>query len=253
MIEFIINNFPAVAVAVPVLLFIIAGIRSAARRRAEAAQEAAREAEEKRKAAAVMEARHKAAQKREAIREARERAAAFRAAEQQRKREEKEAAREAREAAQRERQAEKIEAARILAEYNERSLQAARELLKIAAAQEAAPAPEKAPEAPQAAAVNPAPEAPQAAAKRPESISYNSPFSGQVVSFTGKLQSMKRADAIKAVQAAGGRAYPDFPAGTTLLVVGTNPGEKKQEKFDRWIGQVKKITEAQFLTMLKGD
>ena len=66
------------------------------------------------------------------------------------------------------------------------------------------------------------------------------------------LQSMKRAEAIAAVQAAGGRAYADFPAGTTLLVVGTNPGEKKQEKYDRWIGQVKKITEAQFITMLKG-
>ena len=143
----------------------------------------------------------------------------------------------------------------IIEQYAKRDRQKAEE---AAGEAQAAPAPEavqpapEAPEATQAAPVQPEPEAPQAPAGSPESISYNSPFWGQVVSFTGKLQSMKRADAIKAVQAAGGRAYADFPAGTTLLVVGTNPGEKKQEKYDRWIGQVKKITEAQFITMLKG-
>lgn len=250
MFSFIINNFPAVAVAVPVLLFIFAGIRSAARKRVAEAQKAAQEVEQERKAAAALEARRRAAEKREAARKEQERAAARRAAEQQRKREEKNAEREAREAVQRQRRAEKLEAARLLAEYNERSLQAARALRELEAG--AAPAPEKAPEATQAAAVHPEPEATQAAVKRPENISYNSPFFGQVVSFTGKLQSMKRADAIKAVQAAGGRAYPDFPAGTTILVSGTNPGEQKQKKFDRWIGQVKKITEEQFLEMLKG-
>ena len=159
------------------------------------------------------------------------------------RREEKEAAREAREAVQRERRAEKLEAARLLAEYNERSLQAARALREL---EESTPAP-VAQEAPAAA---PAPEAAPAPAQRPETIPAGA-FSGQVVSFTGKLQSMKRADAIKAVQAAGGRAYADFPAGTTILVVGTNPGQKKQDKYDKWIGQVKKITEAQFLERLK--
>ena len=249
MFRLIVNNFPAVAVAVPVLLFIFAGIRSAVRKRAAEAQKAAQEAEQERKAAAALEARRRAAEKREAARKEQERAAARRAAEQQRKREEKNAEREAREAVQRQRRAEKLEAARLLAEYNERSLEAARELLKLEAereAREAAPDPVSAP------AAQAEPKKPEAPAKKPGSISYNSPFIGQVVSFTGKLQSMKRADAIKAVQAAGGRAFADFPAGTTLLVVGTNPGEKKQEKFDRWIGQVKKITEYQFLEMLKG-
>lgn len=249
MFAFIVNNFPAVAVAVPVLLFIIAGSRYAARRKTEAARIRAEKAAQDAKKAAAMEKRQQAA----ARRSAQEVAAVRRSAEQQRKKAEREAAREAREAVQRERRAEKLEAARMLAEYTEKALQAARALRDLEAG--AAQAPEKAPgavqEAPQAAAVQSEPEAPQAAAKRPESISYNSPFFGQVVSFTGKLQSMKRADAIKAVNAAGGRAFSDFPAGTTILVVGSNPGEKKQEKFDRWIGQVRKITEMQFLEMLK--
>ena len=250
MFTFIVNHFPAVAVAVPVLLFIVAGIHSSARRKAEAARLAALEAEKERKAAAALEGRRRAAEKKQAAQAAQAVAAARRAAEQQRKKAERDAAREAREAVAAARRAEKLEAARLLAEYTERSLQAARELRELEAAREAATDP--ATEAPQAAAVQTEPEAPQAVPERPESISYNSPFRGQVVSFTGKLQSMKRADAIKAVQAAGGRAYADFPAGTTLLVVGTNPGMKKQEKYDNWIGQVKKITEAQFITMLKG-
>ena len=252
MFAFIVNNFPAVAVAVPVLLFIIAGIRSSARRKAEAARAAALEAEKERKAAAALEGRRKAAEKKKAAQAAQAVAAARRAAEQQRKKAERDAAREAREAVVAARRAEKLEAARLLAEYTERSLEAARKLRELEAGREAAqaPAPDPAPEKP--GAVQQAPETAAAQTKRPENISHNSPFWGQVVSFTGKLQSMKRAEAIAAVQAAGGRAYADFPAGTTLLVVGTNPGEKKQEKYDRWIGQVKKITEAQFITMLKG-
>ena len=94
------------------------------------------------------------------------------------------------------------------------------------------------------------------AAERPETISKSDegprPFRGQVVSFTGKLSSMTRAEAIAAVKAAGGLAYKDMPAGTTLLVVGSNPGQKKQDLYDKWIGQVKKITEAQFMAMLEG-
>jgi hypothetical protein len=37
-----------------------------------------------------------------------------------------------------------------------------------------------------------------------------------------------------------------------MLVVGANPGMKKLDKYDNMIGQVKKITEMQFLEMLKG-
>ena len=60
---------------------------------------------------------------------------------------------------------------------------------------------------------------------------------------------MPRRAAVEMVRNAGGRAFTDMPAGTTLLVVGSNPGMKKMDKADRWIGQVKKITEKQFLDM----
>ena len=76
------------------------------------------------------------------------------------------------------------------------------------------------------------------------------PFSGQVVAFTGTLKrsGMTRRQAAEKVRQAGGRAYDrEMPAGTTLLVVGDNPGIGKMDKADRWIGQVRKITEAQFL------
>lgn len=73
-------------------------------------------------------------------------------------------------------------------------------------------------------------------------------FAGHTVAFTGTL-SMPRSQAIELVHQHGGKAYADMPAGTTLLVVGHNPGMKKLDKADRWIGQVRKITEAQFLRM----
>lgn len=61
---------------------------------------------------------------------------------------------------------------------------------------------------------------------------------------------MTRAEAIQAVQANGGRGYTRMPVGTTLLVVGINPGMCKMDKADEWIGQVRKITAAQFFDML---
>ena len=241
MFAFIVNHFPAVAVAVPVILFIIAGIHSANTRRTEAAQAAALEAEKARKAEEAVQKRRRAEEQKRAAQATREREAAARQIEQSRKREQKEAAQAVKAEEQKRRRAERLEAARELAEYKERALKAALELRKLDDTQTPGPAPDPEP------ATAPA----QAPEQRPESVSYNNPLAGHVVSFTGKLQSMKRTDAIKAVQAVGGRAYADFPAGTDILVVGTNPGEKKQEKFDRWIGQVKKITEAQFLEMLK--
>lgn len=94
--------------------------------------------------------------------------------------------------------------------------------------------------------------------KRPESVSGTAPivhgnnaFAGQTVAFTGTLPNMTRAEAIAAVTANGGRAYDTMPAGTTLLVVGDKPGMNKLDKADRWIGQVRKITPAQFDAMLK--
>ncbi len=80
------------------------------------------------------------------------------------------------------------------------------------------------------------------------------PFCGQKVAFTGRLSGMTRAQAIEKVRQAGGQGYEKgMPVGTTLLVVGAlkNDGcSQKLDKADEWIGQVRKITEAQFLEML---
>ena len=78
----------------------------------------------------------------------------------------------------------------------------------------------------------------------------NNAFAGEVVAFTGTLDGMTRSEAIKAVEDNGGRAFETMPAGTTILVVGSNPGMNKLDKADRWIGQVRKITQEQFRAKL---
>ena len=110
--------------------------------------------------------------------------------------------------------------------------------------------------------VQPAPEAPVHVSPdpdpvRPETVSApalpfkgNNMFAGHVVAFTGTLKGMTRAEAIKAVEANGGRAFDTMPAGTTLLVVGENPGAAKLDKADKWIGQVRKITQREFESKL---
>ena len=95
----------------------------------------------------------------------------------------------------------------------------------------------------------PAEAAPTVQASQPSRRSAGA-FAGHVVSFTGTLTGMTRAEAIKAVEDNGGKAYTTMPAGTTLLVVGENPGMGKMDKADRWIGQTRKITQAQFMRML---
>ena len=113
------------------------------------------------------------------------------------------------------------------------------------------------PVADQAAPVTPASESPAPDPIRPETVSVpalpfkgNNMFAGHVVAFTGTLKGMTRAEAIKAVEANGGRAFDTMPAGTTLLVVGENPGAAKLDKADKWIGQTRKITQEQFRYML---
>ena len=197
-------------------------------------------------------------------REARQREAQAKADAAKRREEAEAAKREAARAA-------RIAAARELAELRERELAAARELAQLQGRGK-----------PSSSAVTvskvddrPAAEAPQKPAtdaakpfEKPAAVTLEAfaeahaapqavrearrnapkPFAGQVVSFTGKL-SITRREAIKKVQDAGGRAYEDMPAGTTLLVVGSKPGMKKMDKADKWIGQVRKVTEAQFLAM----
>ncbi|MBQ7052340.1 MAG: hypothetical protein IJN79_06050 [Clostridia bacterium] len=111
------------------------------------------------------------------------------------------------------------------------------------------------PETPAPEAPTPVQESPDPDPVRPETVSAapfkgNNMFAGQIVAFTGALKDMTRAEAIRAVEANGGRAYETMPAGTTLLVVGDKPGMGKMDKADKWIGQTRKITQEQFRCML---
>ena len=161
------------------------------------------------------------------------------------------------------RRAEKAEAAaRAKAEREAKKAEAA-----AARAAEASHTPKRKrgrPRKVQSVPATPAPEAPAPVQEspdpdpvRPETISANpvpfkgnNMFAGQIVAFTGTLKDMTRAEAIRAVEANGGRAYETMPAGTTLLVMGDKPGMGKMDKADKWIGQTRKITQEQFRCML---
>ena len=174
----------------------------------------------------------------EAKRQEREAAKAARQAE-------RDAAKAIRDAEQQRKQEARIEAARKRAEYAERELAAKRAMKELERAERAQTIPQSKPE--------PKPEPkPQPVVKPAKPVPHgNNAFAGQVVAFTGKLPGMTRREAIAAVQANGGRAYTTMPAGTTLLVVGDNPGMCKMDKADEWIAQVRKITAKQFFAMLE--
>lgn len=149
------------------------------------------------------------------------------------------------------RQAEKLEKARLLAEYNERAAAAAKELK----AQQTANRTQA------AAPVLPDPEEKKAERKpappiTPEQFLSEYPpepvktFQGKSVSFTGRIPGMTRAQAIEAVQQRGGKAFEKMPAQVNILVIGEKPGMNKLDLADERIGQVKKITAEQFLSML---
>ncbi|MDD2647348.1 MAG: BRCT domain-containing protein [Eubacteriales bacterium] len=153
----------------------------------------------------------------------------------------------------------KKRAARARAQEQERRT-AAKEAAKAERTQNAKAAPKPAPKRKRGRPRKEKPEAPSIAPvvvlDQPKEPPKTQPqnggaFRGQTVSFTGTIEGFKRSQAIAAVQAAGGKAYDTMTAGTTLLVVGSNPGMNKLDKADRWIGQVRKITAAQFLDMLK--
>lgn len=123
---------------------------------------------------------------------------------------------------------------RRMDEVHKKRLQQKRELAALDAPEEQAPA-----------------EKPAAIRPKNDSCPKGRTFAGETVAFTGKLPGMTRAEAIKAVQENGGRAFEDMSITTTILVVGERPGMTKLDKADRWIGQVRKITAAQFLKMLE--
>ena len=221
-----------------VFLILRARILASREQKAEAAEAAAKAARiRKQQEQAAQEAAAKAVQE-AARKESARKAATAREAAQKAAKEAKQAAREARQAEADKRQAARLEAARMMAEYRERALAAAQKLKDL----------ESAPASP--AARTPVQLTPQASAPAPDNAPK--PFAGQRVSFTGKLKSMTRPQAAELVQNAGGKAFVKaMPAGTTLLVVGDTGGSdtNKLEKADEWIGQVRKITESQFLAM----
>lgn len=261
--------------AVIIILFMIVGFTlcglwahsgTAKQRRAEAAA-----------AEAAAQRRQQQEQQRAEARQKRQQEAEQKQQEAEAKRQQAEQRRQARRAQQEADRAAKLEAAREMAELKERQLAAARELVRVQMmayerrgtisnpvlpvddtdAEAPQTPPEDAQEAPTAAQAvtleefaaahaEPAQEAAQAVTDAPK------PFAGQAVAFTGRLSrsGMTRREAAEKVRQAGGRAYDKgMPAGTTLLVVGDKPGMCKMDKADEWIGQVRKITEAQFLEM----
>ena len=98
--------------------------------------------------------------------------------------------------------------------------------------------------------VKPASAEAAAPVRMPSRAQGNRAFEGKRVAFTGKLPGMTRAEAIKAVNLNGGRAFQDMPLGINLLVVGDNPGMKKLDIADEKIDRIRKITAAQFFAML---
>ena len=247
------SGFILIALAVFgfVSLIIRARIRSAREKRAEL--ETARQRTEIARARSAAAAAA-AAEKKQAAAEKRDAKAARQLS--------AETARAERDAARQARQAERLETARLIAEYQERALAAARELKALETGSQPAPAaaPDPAadpdpgrPETISASAGPAAPDPVQLSAPAPARDNRPKPFAGQLVSFTGTLKSMKRQQAIDMVKAAGGKACKEMPAGTTILVVGDTKGRNtgKMDKAAEWIGQVKRITEEQFLEMFR--
>lgn len=226
------------------LLLLLRAFRNSRREARQEAREAAEKAETARwkaAAASALAAEKKATE--EARLEAAETAKAARTAAAEEARKARQEAREAREAAAAEKLAEKLNAARLLAEYRERALAAARELQALETS-----APVLRPADPAKASAEPSADPDPA----PAPDDTPKPFAGHMVSFTGKMKSMTRPQAAEMVRQAGGRAFTkSMPVGTTLLVVGDTAGNdtRKLEKADEWIGQLRKITESQFLAM----
>jgi len=210
-------------------------------RAAEAERAAWAEAERKRREAdRKTEAAKRAAQKAEARRQQEAAAkAAERKAAQQAKEAEKERREAHRQAAAEARHAETLRRREELHQQKMRQLaelQAAQAALQSDLIEEEQPEPRKDPQ-------------------QPTQPAAPAPFAGQRVAFTGKIPGYTHAEAAKAVELRGGTAYEKaMPAGTTLLVIGQHkPGQEESGKIvkaDQWIGQIKKITAAQFVQII---
>lgn len=184
------------------------------------------------KARAASEQRAEQARRQAAAEAAREKAefaatqAAAKAAATAARKEEQQRKKAEREAEQRKKQAEKLEAARQLAEYQERALKAEKERKALQAGTVATKAPAPDPEE------KPAPDPVRKANNAPKSFPQK--FAGEVVAFTGTLPTMKRKEAIQATKDRGGQAYETINTKCTLLVVGERPGTQQLERAERW-------------------
>lgn len=248
MFDFLIHHF---ALCCFILAGLVISLHIASRRRT-ARRQAEAEAAARREAIHREEARQRARQEREREQAAAANAAARAAVERARVKAEKETEKQARAEARARKQAEKLEAARLLAEYNERALNAARELRNL---QQQKPA---------EVAANPAAEtAPQILqqtekqqeqpTQRRQAISLDQfaaahavparrgIFAGETIAFTGPIPGIPRREAMQLTKQAGGMAYPHINTRCTLLVVGDG-AERNQamEDADRW--NVRKIT-----------
>lgn len=244
-----------------VVLFMIVGFAlcglwahcaNAKQRRAEAAAAALAEANRQRQ--------EEQRRQRAAAKVQRQRQAEAKQKEAEAKKQENAQRREARRQQQEADRAAKLAAAREMAELKERQLAAAREMVKVQMAAYERRGTVSNDDVP---VIDDPPQAAQDGAEPVHSVTLDQfaaayaeaphdapkPFQGQAVAFTGRL-SMPRREAVEKVRQAGGRAFDKgMPAGTTLLVVGDKPGMCKMDRADEWIGQVRKITEAQFLEM----
>lgn len=247
MFDFVIHHFALCCfiLAGLVISLHIASRRRTARRQAEAEAAARREARQRE------EAKRRASQEREREQAAAANAAARAAVERARVKAEKEAEKQARAEARARKQAEKLEAARLLAEYNERALNAARELRNLQqqkpAEVAASPAAETAPQILQQTEKQQ-----EQPTQRRQAISLDqfaaahaAParrgiFAGETIAFTGTIPNITRAEAIKQTRAAGGQAFPAINTRCTLLVVGENPGMCQLDRADKW--NTRKIT-----------
>lgn len=251
----IIEKLGFILVAVSVFGFLVMIFRARFRIRREQAEERQRAEEQAARIRAAELEKARAAAEKQAADNARkanaEQKKAARAAELEKARAEKAKAREERETANAAKRAERLETARLMAEYRERALQAARELAALQAPPAAAPGADPGQRPETISAADPAPGRSSAPAD-----DGPKPLAGQNVAFTGKLRTMNRASAAELVRKAGGKAFiKSMPACTTLLVVGDVSGDGNTGKLDKaeeWCGQVRKMYEPQFLQILKG-
>lgn len=68
----------------------------------------------------------------------------------------------------------------------------------------------------------------------PKALTDAKPFAGEKVVFTGTFPRIEHKELIQIVASLGGIGHEAVHAGTTLLVIGPNPGKCKQDRAKHW-------------------